>query len=157
MNTTAPTISIRQWDDPILKERCAEILLGDDLSWLKDLERACYENDGAGLAAPQIGIAKRAIFIRYGLEHGMILVNPILSRHSVETVNDVEGCLSYPEIRTPVARHQSVVCHWTHENGKRLFRCFSGFEARVLQHECDHLNGICRVGDAWRATKGGAE
>lgn len=143
-------MTIRQFNDPILKVVCEPIAPGEDLSWLKDLERACYENDGAGLAAPQIGIAKRAVFIRYGKEHGLVLINPVLSCLSSTVATESEGCLSYPRFFTPVPRHTSVFCGWTMPNGKNGGRRFDLHEARVLQHEVDHLNGICLVGDAWR-------
>jgi peptide deformylase len=145
---------IRTFDDPILKTVCEPVQPGEDLAWLKDLEQACYANNGAGIAAPQIGIAKRAVFIRYGEQHGMVLVNPELAHFSEETETKEEGCLSYPGVWTPVERSLTVQCAWDLGASVRC-RVFRGWEARVLQHEVDHLNGICRVGDAWRNPKPG--
>lgn len=142
---------LRTFNDPILKVRCAAIEPDENLAWLSELERACYQHNGAGIAAPQIGIAKRAVFVRYGAEHGIVLVNPVLLQPSEETETDSEGCLSYPGIYTPVKRHKSVLCEWRTVGWNSCRRRFSGCEARVLQHEVEHLEGICRVGDAWRA------
>jgi len=155
--------TIRTFNDPILKTVCTDVTAGDDLEWLAGFEQACYVNNGAGLAAPQIGLAKRVIFIAYGKSHGMFLVNPELSDFSPHKLIDREGCLSYPGTVTNVERHGFLTCAWwgvkKGANGKLEIagihrRVFRGFEARVLQHEVDHLNGICRVGDAWRAKAG---
>lgn len=150
-------MNIRTFNDPILKTVCEPIASGEDLLWLKDLEAACYEHNGVGLAAPQIGIAKRAIFIRFGKQHGMVMLNPVLSAHGTGVESLEEGCLSYPQIFTSVQRPTFVRCAWESPDGKKRSRIFGqarlGWritESRVIQHEADHLDGICRVGDAWR-------
>lgn len=144
-------MTIRTFDDPILKAICEPVTAEDDAQQLhRQLQAACLEHNGAGLAAPQIGIAKRAIFIRYGKQHGITLINPLLSNLDEEMITMDEGCLSYPNVTAPIARHHSVCCTWTLPNGKHQSRKFVGWESRVLQHECDHLDGICKVGDVWR-------
>jgi peptide deformylase len=145
---------IKNFDDPILKLKCDDVLPVDDLAWVDDMADTCYLHNGAGLAAPQIGIAKRAVFIRYGKDYGLILINPVLSNPSEQTIVGTEGCLSYPGVYVPVTRHSSIHCNWqAFLNGKKVWsdttmaRDFHGHEARVLQHEVDHLDGICRVGE----------
>jgi peptide deformylase len=146
--------AIRTFSDPILKEVCKAIQGDEDIGWLRDLEAACFANDGAGLAAPQIGVAKRAIFMTYGRNHGILMVNPELSEHSEEMVTAEERCLSYPGMAADIARHKSVRCTWAlvlvyptlRLDNRKMSRIFNDWEARVLQHEVDHLDGICRVG-----------
>lgn len=141
---------LHQFDNPILSQVCAPIDFADDLAWLPTLQQACVEHNGQGIAAPQIGIAKRAIFIRYGRDYGLTMVNPVLSQFSEEMITGPEGCLSYPGVTASVKRHQSVHCEWHDQFGAKFARYFRGTEAIVLQHEVDHLNGVCRVGDEWR-------
>lgn len=151
--TTEPKTKyrIRMHDDPILKQVCEPVDLSEDLSWTDQLREACIEHNGAGLAAPQIGIAKRAIYIAYGKEHGLTLINPEIIAFSRDTHTREEGCLSYPGEWTPVNRPVFITCKWNTTGGGPTLRSFEGWLARVAQHEVEHLDGICRVGDAWRA------
>lgn len=148
--------TIRTFDDPILKQTCAPIEPGDDLSFTEDMRRVCRELEGAGLAAPQVGVAKRVVLIRPRGKGGesLFMVNPVIMMRSKQTNKFREGCLSYPKIYAMVERHNEVtVMFYDVEESKLHSRQFSMWEARVVQHEIDHLDGICKVGDAWRSRR----
>lgn len=147
---------IRKAGDPVLKQVCEPVDLGrDNLAFLADLVTVCRKyRDGtttaAGLAAPQIGFAKRA-FATNVADGGTIAVrlfiNPVIVDRSAETSVDVEGCLSYPGVTKAVRRHDRIKLQWTDLKGRPREDWFGHFHARVIQHEYDHLDGVCRVGD----------
>ncbi len=107
--------------------------------------------NGAGLAAPQIGVSQRvAIFSvesnpRYPDVEPVpttVLINPILTPIGDEMEEGWEGCLSVPGLRGLVTRHKNLRYTGFDQNGTPIDRTVSGFHARVVQHECDHLDGI---------------
>jgi peptide deformylase len=94
---------------------------------------------GMGLAAPQIGIARRAAIVRYGIEP-IVLVNPrVIERGPDEVTKHFEGCLSFFDVRGRVARPQWIVVE--HQLPLRKTR-FEGAAARLVAHELDHLDGV---------------
>ena len=107
--------------------------------------------NGAGLAAPQIGVSQRvAIFSvesnpRYPDVEPVpttVLINPILTPIGDEMEEGWEGCLSVPGLRGLVTRYKNLRYTGFDQHGKPIDRTVSGFHARVVQHECDHLDGI---------------
>lgn len=124
---------------------------------LKEMEEtlnACVDPQGVGLAAPQVGISQQ-IFIMKPTEEStcMAVINPkILEAHSdPETPQQkklkkknpaLEGCLSIPRIWSPVTRPQKVLLEYQTSDGTKHTEWFTGFEAVIVQHEVDHLNGI---------------
>ncbi len=107
--------------------------------------------DGAGLAAPQIGIGLRVVIFgfdtnpRYPNSHSVpktILINPEITTLGDEQEAGWEGCLSVPGMRGLVLRHQHIRYCGVDATGKPIEVEASGFHARVVQHECDHLDGI---------------
>lgn len=107
--------------------------------------------NGAGLAAPQIGISRRVVI--FGVEANprypdvepvptTVLVNPIIELLTKDTEEGWEGCLSVPGMRGLVNRYTRLVYSGSDQYGKPLTREAHGFHARVVQHECDHLDGI---------------
>ena len=109
---------------------------------------------GVGLAAPQINqpyqfavIAIKKNKIRPDVMplSPTVIVNPRITTFSKKRGYDWEGCLSLPGIRGLVPRHESIVVHYINESGKKIKMKLSGFQARVFQHEIDHLNGILYV------------
>ncbi|MHB8621912.1 MAG: peptide deformylase [Sulfuricaulis sp.] len=107
--------------------------------------------NGAGLAAPQIGVSQRVVI--FGVDANprypnvepvptTVLINPILTPTGDEMDDGWEGCLSVPGLRGLVTRYLNL--HYTgfDQSGKPIDRQVSGFHARVVQHECDHLDGI---------------
>jgi len=114
------------------------------------LDTMAVEN-GVGLAAPQIGESLRLIVFgmqdnpRYpdrGPVPATVLINPHITPISDEREGDWEGCLSLPELRGWVPRHRHIVYTGFDAEGRPVEREASGFHARVVQHECDHLDGI---------------
>jgi peptide deformylase len=106
---------------------------------------------GAGLAAPQIGVLQQVVI--FGVERNerypdaepvpyTELVNPVLTLLGDEMEEGWEGCLSVPGLRGIVPRHAHVAYNGFDPQGRPIRREASGFHARVVQHECDHLDGI---------------
>ncbi len=121
----------------------------DDL--VDDLMDTMLAEDGAGLAAPQIGIGLRVVV--FGFESNArypdaepvpqtVLINPVIEPLSDEREAGWEGCLSVPGLRGVVSRHAHIRYRGLDERGRAIDREAHGFHARVVQHECDHLDGI---------------
>ena len=118
---------------------------------LQDMRDTMAHLNGAGLAAPQIGVLLRVVI--FGV-HGnarypdveevpdTVLINPVITPLSNEMEEGWEGCLSVPGMRGWVPRHAKLKYSGYDEKGKRFVREVSGFHARVVQHECDHLDGV---------------
>ncbi|MCC6868079.1 MAG: peptide deformylase [Burkholderiales bacterium] len=118
---------------------------------LADLRDTMEAADGAGLAAPQIGVPLRVVI--FGVEANprypdaepvpyTELVNPVLTPLGDEEEEGWEGCLSVPGLRGLVPRYRRLRYEGFDPAGRRLVREVEGFHARVVQHECDHLDGI---------------
>jgi len=124
----------------------------DDLtSLIEDMKETMKANDGAGLAAPQIGVFKRLVIFgfdtndRYPEADSVpftVLINPIITPLSDEQENGWEGCLSVPGLRGVVPRFTHIKYEGYDAEGNKLEREVEYFHARVVQHECDHLDGI---------------
>ena len=124
----------------------------DDLATLiEDMKETMKANDGAGLAAPQIGVFKRLVIFgfdtndRYPEADSVpftVLINPIITPLSDEQENGWEGCLSVPGLRGVVPRYTHIKYEGYDAEGNKLEREVEDFHARVVQHECDHLDGI---------------
>jgi len=148
---------VRTWDDPVLKQVCTAVEPGDKLDFVEKLVmvakkyRSAAGVTAAGLAAPQIGIAKRVIVTNCRNTRGTVatrtMINPAIYARSLETEVAEEGCLSYPGKLKRVRRHAWIEVSWLTLERRPMSQKFSGFEARVIQHEVDHLDGVCRVGD----------
>ncbi|TQR45706.1 peptide deformylase [Paenibacillus popilliae] len=109
---------------------------------LTDMADTMYHAEGVGLAAPQIGILKRAIVVDVGDEHGLIeMVNPVILSAEGEQLGP-EGCLSIPGINGDVLRHQKITVKGLDRNGREITVEAEDFLARAFQHEIDHLNGV---------------
>lgn len=134
--------NIRKDGDEILRKRSREV---DSITekirmLLDDMADTMYRANGAGLAAPQVGILKRLVVIDVG--EGLIkLVNPAVKNHSGQQ-RVVEGCLSVPGIWGEVDRPQHVLVEALNPDGKKITLEGEGILAQALCHEIDHLNGI---------------
>lgn len=106
---------------------------------LNGMAEAMYLNQGVGLAATQVGIAKSLIVIDAG-EGLLKLVNPVISRRSGTEISE-EGCLSVPGECIRIKRAKSVIVDFLNEKGEPSTINASGLLARALQHEIDHLSG----------------
>ena len=140
--------------DPRLWQRAQEVDRFDtpELHGLiADMEETMSHLDGAGLAAPQIGVGLRVVIfgfdvnLRYpeaGSVPYTVLVNPVLAPLSEVVQEDWEGCLSVPGLRGMVPRWQHLCYSGFDQYGNCIKRMVDGFHARVVQHECDHLDGV---------------
>ena len=118
---------------------------------LADMRDTMQAMNGAGLAAPQIGVGLRVVIFgvqansRYPDAESVpetVLINPLITPLGGEIEEDWEGCLSVPGLRGMVPRHAQIRYQGQDEYGALIDRTVSGFHARVVQHECDHLDGI---------------
>lgn len=128
--------------DSILTKVCRSVLTFDEKLWvlLDDMAETLYKADGAGLAAPQVGILKRVCVVDIG--DGLIeLVNPVIVSEEGEQVGE-EGCLSVPNKYGIVRRPMKVTVRAQDRNGNNFTVTGEGLKARALCHEIDHLNGI---------------
>lgn len=135
-------------------ERVKDVLTVETQNLLDDLLEFVLVKDGAGIAAPQVDINQR-IFImcsrpnsRYPLAPDMaptFVINPEITWRSDDIVKGWEGCLSLPGIRGLVPRHQAIKVEYTSRTNKRIEVEYTGFIARIFQHELDHLNGIVYI------------
>lgn len=112
------------------------------LTLLDDMAETMYENDGAGLAAPQVGILKRVVVIDVGDSNGLLeLINPEIISQEGEQYNE-EGCLSVDDTRGYVRRPSKLTVVALDRNGKQRTYHPEGYLAVAFCHEIDHLNGI---------------
>ena len=128
--------------DPILETRAQEVprITKKITKLVEDMIETMYEANGAGLAAPQVGVNKRIIVVDLG-EGPVCLINPVVQSAQEEEI-DVEGCLSIPERWVYVKRAAEIEVTGLNEKGKPVRVKAEGFLARALQHEIDHLDGI---------------
>ena len=136
---------VRQWGDPVLRSTTSEVTVFDE-SLRADSERMAALMDdaiGVGLAAPQVGSLKRLFVYRTEREGDVTtVVNPKITWRSSEEETDFEGCLSLSEVLVEVSRPVKVKLEAQNLDGVPLTIEAEGFEARVIQHEYDHLEGV---------------
>jgi peptide deformylase len=140
--------------DPLLyrrAERVARFNTPELDALIADLFDTMAAQSGAGLAAPQIGVSQRVVVFgvdanpRYPQVEPVpttILINPELTPIGEEMEEGWEGCLSVPGLRGLVSRYRHLRYTGFDQRGNPLDRTVSGFHARVVQHECDHLDGV---------------
>lgn len=118
---------------------------------LQDMEDTMREKNGAGIAAPQIGVSLQVVIFGVGANPRYpdaeevpytVLINPVLEPVGEEMENGWEGCLSVPGMRGVVPRYKQLRYRGFDQYGKPIDRTVSGFHARVVQHETDHLIGV---------------
>lgn len=118
---------------------------------IKDMQDTMNDQGGVGIAAPQIGYNQRIVM--FGFEHNerypkeesvplTILINPAIEILSEDMTDAWEGCLSIPGLRGLVPRYMQIQYHGYDALGNFFSRKAEGFHARMVQHECDHLDGI---------------
>jgi len=146
--------TILRMGDPFLLQRANEVeqFATSELQQLvDDMIETMAACDGAGLAAPQIGVDLRVVI--FGIEANprypdaeevpqTVLINPVIEPCSDEMDVAWEGCLSVPGMRGAVPRYTEIHYSGKNQFGEMIDRTVSGFHARVVQHECDHLDGI---------------
>lgn len=118
---------------------------------IQDMRDTMEAENGAGLAAPQIGVGLQVVI--FGVEKNSrypgaeevpytVLINPVIKSITPNMEEDWEGCLSVPGMRGMVPRFSRVRYQGFDQFGKSIDRSVDGFHSRVVQHECDHLQGI---------------
>ena len=140
--------------NPLLLQRAEEIAQFDTPelhALIQDMQDTMTHMNGAGIAAPQIGVSQRVVI--FGVGHNprypdaeqvpyTVLVNPVLRPIGDLKEEGWEGCLSVPGMRGVVSRYSRLHYSGFDQYGNPIDRLVSGFHARVVQHECDHLDGI---------------
>ena len=146
---------VRQYPDPVLRNPAGPVAeVDDEVRVLVERMLGIMESaHGVGLAAPQIGVARRVLVYRARDEDDAhVLINPELVERSEEVEVGTEGCLSLlgGELQVPVERHLRIRVTAQDAGGDPVELDAEGFEARVIQHEIDHLDGVLifdRAGD----------
>lgn len=140
-------IKIVQSPDPLLNQVCEPCEVGDKAlrKLARQMARAMYKNSGCGLAAPQVGVAKRLVVVDCDTESDeedpIVLVNPVLVETKGDPVTEGEGCLSCPGITVPVSRPPWARVRYFDLDGEEWEIEGDGLLGRCLQHELDHLDG----------------
>jgi len=149
-------LKIARMGHPVLRMRAQEVAdpTVPDIKYLvRDMIETMDDAPGTGLAAPQVHIPLRVVVFRVGghrttgapddrPEALTVLINPILEPQGEEMAMDWEGCLSVPGMMGAVPRFTKLRYRGFTPDGETIDRTVSGFHARVVQHECDHLDGI---------------
>ena len=149
-----PIKPVLRMGDPVLLQRAAAVEQFDTpelRALIRDMEDTMEAMNGAGIAAPQIGVSLRVVIFGVGANPRYpdaeevpytVLVNPELTPLDEEMEEGWEGCLSVPGMRGVVPRYSRLRYTGFDQYGNPIDRTVSGFHARVVQHECDHLDGI---------------
>lgn len=146
--------AVLRMGEPLLLEKAQPVTALDTPelhALIQDMQDTMNAMDGAGIAAPQIGVSLQVVIFGVGSNPRYpdaeqvpytVLINPTLTPVGDEIEDGWEGCLSVPGLRGVVPRYLRL--HYTgfDQFGEPIDRLVSGFHARVVQHECDHLNGI---------------
>ena len=151
-------MNLRVYPDAILRRRAERVAVDrfeERLAGLASrMTRMMYEEEGVGLAAPQVGVSLRLIVVDPSQERDspLVLVNPRVVDARGRDVGE-EGCLSVPGVRAKVRRRDRVTVEYETATGERQGADADGLLARIFQHEIDHLDGtlfIDRLGSAGR-------
>ena len=133
---------------PILRQKAKKLksVTAEDIKTANLMMESMIKAPGVGLAANQVGILKQIITINFedkenNKKANYILFNPKIIQYSKETVVMEEGCLSLPEQYVDVERPKEIVLEYIDENNNTIKKQIDGYEARILQHEIDHLSG----------------
>ncbi|TSC79258.1 MAG: methionyl-tRNA formyltransferase [Candidatus Peregrinibacteria bacterium Gr01-1014_25] len=133
-------------DTPVLRTPTALVpkVTKDVLHLIRNMEETCVHADGLGLAAPQVGQSLRVCIAKIN-DRLTPLINPRITWRSPAMDDAEEGCLSLPGVYVHVRRPQSIVVEYTDVKGRAQERRLADLDARVVQHEVDHLDGVLIV------------
>lgn len=133
-------------NDPVLRKVSDPVLEGEDISGLlQDMYDVMLAEKGIGIAANQVGVAKRVFILRED-DHFRVYINPEILSSSEEMIDfSGEGCLSIPGTNATTKRHKTVTLKWKDEIGRINEMEFTGIKSVAIQHEIDHLNGVLYI------------
>jgi peptide deformylase len=139
-------LKIREIGDPVLRSKAKEI---DEVNkktndLIDNMFETMYEEDGVGLAAPQVGMLKRIAVVDIREGNKVVLINPEIIEEEGKAIME-EGCLSIPGETGDVIRAEKIKVRSLDREGSQIEFEAEGFEARAIQHEIDHLNGVLFV------------
>ncbi len=133
---------------PVLREKCESIRQVDKKlqKLISNMKETMLDAKGVGIAAPQIGESRRVIICRFEAnepgEKIVAMVNPEITWFSEETSVEEEGCLSLPGVFRKIERPDAIQVTFQDEKGNQQTLKYQGFDARIVQHEVDHINGV---------------
>ncbi len=137
--------SLRLDPDPLLYQKLEDLDLTSDYN-LIEIEKAMIEimqsNKGIGISANQVGFDRRVIVVQPKGQEPFALFNPKIIDTSVDKLADQEGCLSFPNLFLSVNRHLEITVEYVDKHKKSCIIKFIGYDAKCVQHELDHLDGI---------------
>lgn len=132
----APSLRVRSQEiDP------AEVTTPAFQAYLDQLTETMYVKDGVGIASPQVGRNIRAVVCVLD-EEPVCFINPVITKRSSTMIESEEGCLSVPGVYGMVERHKRITVEALTRHGRKVELDLRNFQAIVLQHEIDHLDGI---------------
>ena len=128
----------------------SELVDGSIARIAKEMFLVMYAAEGVGLAAPQVGINKRLMVYNESGDKKkwldeVVMVNPVITEFSEGTDVETEGCLSFPDMNGEVQRSKWIKVEALSLKGKKIKKKFKGWEARIFQHEYDHLDGVVYI------------
>ena len=133
---------------PVLRQKAKKLnnIHAEDIKIANNMMEVMKKAPGIGLAANQVGILKQIVTINFedkenNKKANYILFNPSIIHYSKETIVMEEGCLSLPEQYADIERPKKINIEYINENKQSITREVDGYEARILQHEIDHLSG----------------
>lgn len=146
-----PVREILQLGNPTLREKCVPVRqFGNDQvhSLIADLRDTLYDfkarnGFGRGIAAPQIGVTERVIFIH--IDQPLALINPVITKRSRKLMTLWDDCFSFPSLLVKVRRNLSIEVRYQDDEGKKHTLKAGDGLSELLQHEIDHINGILAI------------
>lgn len=143
MRDAAPHMELLPKDHPLLRRKSKRIAKIDDTirNVAANMVKVMFENNGVGLAAPQVGISKQIIVVLVN-DEPRVMINPEILEISEEYCNMEEGCLSFPKQFYTISRPQRVKVKYRALSGHPMIEWYDGLEARCVLHEIDHLCGV---------------
>jgi peptide deformylase len=149
-------LKIAKYPDTVLRKTAKPVVEFNDVltKLADDMAKVMYQDDGVGLAAPQVSIGQRVFVVGLGEGQYKAYINPEITFYSKDKITNEEGCLSLPEIFGNVTRPKKIHIKYQDLEGKKHKEKLSSFESLVAQHEFDHLNGILFIDRAEKISKG---
>ena len=114
----------------------------DPVELKKEMTELMLVSNGIGLSANQVGLDAQVFVMGDSVENSTICINPTVLQYTEETVDDVEGCLSFPNIFVKIKRPKEILAEWYDENLEKQTVKIEGYSAKCYLHELDHLLGI---------------